>query len=145
MNLEPSNPLVEIISILTRKVAEMESLSTREGGFSDLSLRQIYYLDVISKLRNPTPTELAQAIGISKPSVTSAIDKLERLWYVRKVHSDEDRRSYHLHLTERGEAFSNVHESTHQKIAQLLTHGLNEEEISQLIGLVYKIVQNIKV
>jgi len=135
--IEPS--LVELIALLTRKVAELQSAMVKEAGFSDLSLRQIYILDIIQSLQNPTPTELAHELKISKPSVSAAIDRLETAGYIRKVDSDEDRRSYHLHLTQKGQVFSQAHDETHRHLAQFITRNLEAEEVRQLVRLVGKI------
>ena len=135
--IEPS--LVELIALLTRKVAELQSAMVKEAGFSDLSLRQIYILDIIQGLQNPTPTELASELKISKPSVSAAIDRLETAGYIRKVDSDEDRRSYHLHLTQKGQVFSQAHDETHRHLAQFITRNLEAEEVRQLVRLVGKI------
>lgn len=135
--IEPS--LIELIGLLTRKVAELQSAMVKEAGFSDLSLRQIYILDIIQGLQNPTPTELASELKISKPSVSAAIDRLEIAGYIRKVDSDEDRRSYHLHLTQKGQVFSQAHDETHRHLAQFITRNLEAEEVGQLVRLVGKI------
>jgi DNA-binding MarR family transcriptional regulator len=135
--IEPS--LVELIALLTRKVAELQSAMVKKAGFSDLSLRQINILDIIQGLQNPTPTELAHVLKISKPSVSAAIDRLETAGYIRKVDSDEDRRSYHLHLTQKGQNFSQAHDETHRHLAQFITHNLEAEDVKQLVRLVGKI------
>jgi len=135
--IEPS--LVELIALLTRKVAELQSAMVKKAGFSDLSLRQINILDIIQGLQNPTPTELAHELKISKPSVSAAIDRLETAGYIRKVDSDEDRRSYHLHLTQKGQNFSQAHDETHRHLAQFITHNLEAEDVKQLVRLVGKI------
>jgi len=135
--IEPS--LVELIALLTRKVAELQSAMVKEAGFSDLSLRQIYILDIIQGLQNPTPTELASELKISKPSVSVAIDRLETAGYIRKVDSDEDRRSYHLHLTQKGQNFSQAHDETHRHLAQFITRNLEAGDAKQLVRLVGKI------
>jgi DNA-binding MarR family transcriptional regulator len=135
--IEPS--LVELIGLLTRKVAELQSAMVKEAGFSDLSLRQIYILDIIQGLQNPTPTQLARELKISKPSVSAAIDRLETAGYIRKVDSDEDRRSYHLHLTQKGQIFSQAHDETHRHLAQFITRHLEAEDVQQLARIVSKI------
>ena len=135
--IEPS--LVELIALLTRKVAELQSAMVKEAGFSDLSLRQINILDIIQGLQNPTPTELAHELKISKPSVSAAIDRLETAGYIRKVDSDEDRRSYHLHLTQKGQIFSQAHNETHRHLAQFIIRNLEAEDVKQLVRLVGKI------
>ena len=53
----------QIVAILTRRFAHLQSL-TREGEFTDLSLRQISFLETIHQLDNPTPTELAKELHL---------------------------------------------------------------------------------
>lgn len=135
--IEPT--LVELVALLTRKVAELQSAVVKETGFTDLSLRQIVYLEMIQHLENPTPTELARKLKISKPSASAAIDRLETAGYIRKVDSDDDRRSYHLHLTPKGQLFSQAHDEIHRHLAQFITRNLEAGEVQQLVRLVSKI------
>jgi DNA-binding MarR family transcriptional regulator len=135
---------VQIVAILTHKIAELQSQSL-EAGFSDLTLRQIYYLDTIQRLQNPTPTELAQTLKISKPSVSTAVDRLCEVGYVRKVKSDEDRRSFHLHLTDKAEHITRAHAQVHAQISALLTSGLDRAEVEQLTFLMNKVLQALAV
>jgi DNA-binding MarR family transcriptional regulator len=142
--IEISNSLVEVMAILTRKLAQVQSISIEANGFSDLTLRQIYYLDAVHSLKNPTPTELAGALGISKPSVSIALDRLEETGYVRKVQSDEDRRSYHVHLTTKGQAFSQVHEQVHLRLVQEVLEPLDAGERRQLSDLMEIVVRHLR-
>ena len=134
------NPLIDLVALLTGQIADLQTLPGMGEAFSDLSLRQITYLDAIHHLENPTPSELARRLQISKPSVTAAIDRLTEAGYIRKVQSDEDRRSYHLHLTEKGHRFADVHDQIHRTLAGYLTGGLDESEVQQLHTLAQKIL-----
>jgi DNA-binding MarR family transcriptional regulator len=135
--------LTEVIGLLTSKFAEAQSEGAKDAGLADLSLRQFTYLELIARLRNPTPTELAQKLRVSKPTVSVAIDRLEEAGYVRKAKSDEDRRSHHLHLTAKGEQFSRAHEGIHRTIVQTLITGLNDAEVAQLSALMSKVLKHI--
>jgi DNA-binding MarR family transcriptional regulator len=142
--MENLGPLIEIIAILTRKAAEIQSAGLQAEGFTELSLRQIFYLDVIARCENPTPSELARIVKVTRPSITAAIDKLERMGLIRKAASDDDRRSYHLHLSDKGREVTNAHQHVHAHLAQQLTNGLEPEEIKTFIRLIHKIVLNIQ-
>jgi DNA-binding MarR family transcriptional regulator len=137
---EPSSAIVEIVARLTRMVADLQTEPIKDAGFNDLSLRQIRFLDLIRELHNPTPSELARLLQITKPSITAVVDRLENLGYIHKVRSDADRRSYHLHLTRKGENFAAAHEDVHRQLALVLTRNLSEGEIQLLIRLVNKIL-----
>ena len=134
-------PIAEIISILTRTVAEVQASSL--SGFSDLSLRQVTHLEAVARLGHPTLSEFARELRISKPSATAAVERLEQAGYVEKVRSDADRRLFHLHLTPKGHSLSATHEQVHQFIAGALTASLSEAEKEQLALLLNKIIRSL--
>ena len=136
--------LSEVIALLTSRLADAQSEGAKDAGLADLSLRRFTYLEMIARLGNPMPTELARKLRVSRPTVSVAIDRLDEAGYVRKSWSDEDRRSHHLHLTVKGEQFSRAHEGIHRSIVQMLTTGLNEAEVAQLSALMSKVLTHIK-
>jgi len=136
--------LTEVISLLTSKFADAQFEGVREAGFSDLSLRQFVYLEIIARLGQPTPSELAKALEVSKPTVTVAIERLEAAGYVRKIPSDTDRRSLRLRLTKKGEMFSKAHANIHRSIARAMTAGLAKAEVAALTALMSKVLRHIK-
>ena len=136
--MDPTETLTAIIAAVTRRFRELQTQPDRDAGFSDLSLRQIYYLETIDHMHNPTPTELAQAVQVSKPTVSNAIDKLAGAGYVRKARSDADRRSYHLHLSQLGEALITAHAGVHRTLAQTVLQGLSAQDAARLAALLAK-------
>jgi DNA-binding MarR family transcriptional regulator len=134
------NNLVDIISKLTYTMGKMEESAKEQFELSNLTLTQMNYLESISKLKNPNITELAAFLKLSKPTVKVAIDKLIDKDYVFKVLSDEDRRSSHLHLTEKGELINRMHDYAHLSIAGSFKEKLNNQEIKTLTELLNKVL-----
>lgn len=132
--------LIEIITILIRKIEEIEHYAIEDSELAKLSRKQIYYLDKINHLNNPTLGELAKHLNLSKPSITAIVERFAKEDYLIKVKSDEDRRSSHVHLTKKGEAISKLHDKIHSKIASVLTSGLDEKETHQLVHLLSKAI-----
>lgn len=130
--------LGKLIALITRRIAEMEAQA--QDAVTDLTMRQVFYLETIAQLEHPTHTELADALGVSKPTISNMLKQLEALNYVRKVPSATDGRSFHLHLTEKGQQFSRTHEALHQQMAVYFTQNLSSEETAQLVRLLTKIV-----
>ena len=122
------NQLKNIIEILTQKMEENEVAVIESSVLSQLTRKQIYYLDIISQMKNPTAGELAKAYKVSKPSVTAIIEKLSTAGYIDKVKSDEDRRSLHVHLTKKGGKIAELHDKIHQNICDYIEEALNKEE-----------------
>ena len=132
--------LIPIISKISHSLGEMEELAKDHFGLQELSLTQMHYLEVMNSLQNPNSTELASALQLTKPTGTVALDKLIEKEYVIKVQSDADRRTSHLHLTDKGRSINNMHEYAHRRFAELMSENLDTEELQQLVVLLEKMV-----
>ncbi len=51
------------------------------------------------------PSEIGRNLGISKPNVTTLIDKLIEKGYVDRMHDIRDRRVMHIAITDKGRSF----------------------------------------
>lgn len=131
--------LVEIIAKLSREIGLTEEAAKEQLNFSDLTLTQMNYLETIYQLQNPNLTELAIELNLTKPTVKVAIDKLIEKDYIYRVKSDEDRRSAHLHLTEKGKLLNHMHENAHKRMAEMICEHLDEAECAQLVTLLGKV------
>jgi DNA-binding MarR family transcriptional regulator len=132
--------MIDIVAKLSNMVAQTEETAKEQFDLTGLTLTQLHYLETINLLINPNLTELATSLKLTKPTVTVAIDKLIERNYVFKVQSDEDRRSTHLHLTEKGKQINQIHELAHKTIADAICNKLNHEEQQLLIGLLTKLL-----
>jgi DNA-binding MarR family transcriptional regulator len=133
--------LTDIITLLTTEIAKIEEKTITGSRFSELTGKQMHYLEVISNLDNPNLSELAIELNLSKPSITAIIDKFEEKGFIRKVKSDEDRRVSHIHMAERGKEIEKVHNKIHMRISNMFTSKLTEGELKSLINLLSKIVK----
>ena len=131
--------LTDMVARLSSLMGQMEDSAREQYNLSSLTLTQMHYLEVISKLDNPNITELAHAMKLTKPTVKVAIDKLIEKDYVLKIQSDEDRRSAHLHLTEKGKLINQMHDYAHKRIAEFIGNKLNQDEQDQIFRLLDKI------
>jgi DNA-binding MarR family transcriptional regulator len=129
------------IGILSALIAEMESQAMQHAEFGELSMRQVLYLQTIAEMDRPTFGELAERLKVSKPSVTAIVTKLIQKGKVTKEQSNEDRRTFHIVLTEKGTEFIRMHQAVHQEMAQFFTNRLSENELQQLTGLLEKVLQ----
>jgi DNA-binding MarR family transcriptional regulator len=132
--------LPEIVEVITRAFAQLQARVVREGEFAELSLRQISCLDLIQRLEEPTPSNLARELGITKPSVSALVARLLATGFIRKERSHADGRSFHLHLTDKGSEMMHAHQRVHEELAQHLLAGLDERQQEQLVALLAKVV-----
>lgn len=134
--------LTEVLEILTRTMGEMESRVLSGSEFTELSMRQLHYLDLVNRLGHPTLSELARELGVSRPSVTATVAKLAGAGFVVKVASDEDRRVAHVHLAKKGHHIVMLHDQVHQSVADLFAKTLNKRELQELIRMLNKVIAN---
>lgn len=132
--------LVRIIAKMTHQIVQIEESAREQFSFKDLTLTQMHYLETISHLNNPNLTELAAEMNLTKPTVKVAIDKLMEKDLIYKVKSDEDRRSAHLHLTEKGKLNNQMHDYAHRRLAEMMMKNLTpaeKEELTTLLGKIF--------
>ena len=134
------NNLLEVISILSNLIGQMEEASKEQFNLSSLTHTQLHYLENIYRLGNPNITELAIQLKLSKPTVKVVVDKLIEKDYIFKVQSDEDRRSAHIHLTEKGKLINQMHDYAHKRIAETLSRKLSNEELNLFVELLNKVL-----
>jgi len=128
------------IAKFSRLISEAEEKAKANSEIMDLAATQMSYLESIDELKNPSLTELSTNLKLKKPSVTVVVDRLMQKGCVYKTHSDEDRRSTHLHLTEVGKQINQRHELAHQYLIELFSRKLSVEELTKLNEIFDKIV-----
>lgn len=112
----------------------IESLTTME-----ISIITIVYEreDIILK-------EICTILDIPKSTLTSAIDRLERLNYINRTVSKRDRRSFGLQLTEEGYAVLDERIELEKQLYGSILNALDtNEEKEILLDLLRKIVKKI--
>jgi DNA-binding MarR family transcriptional regulator len=131
--------LVETISKLSGMFVQEEEAAKEQFNLSELTFTQMHHLEAINMLVNPNITELAVFLKLTKPTVKISVDKLIEKDYVYKVQSDTDRRSAHLHLTEKGNLINKMHDYAHRRIVESILKKLSKEETVLIIELLEKI------
>ena len=84
---------------------ETLSATVRDDG-PDLSARQMAI--VLTVYTSPPPHSvraLAEILGIAKPAVTRALDRLSILGFIRRTRDDADRRIVHVQRTVKGAVY----------------------------------------
>lgn len=134
----------ESLARFSRLVSDAEEQAKDHCEINDLTATQMNYLETIQELGNPNITELSVALGVKKPSVTVVVDRLIVKGCLYKTHSDEDRRSSHLHLTEVGERINHRHDYAHQYLSEVVAKKLSEQQQQLFISLLDKITEKTK-
>ncbi|MDD2424946.1 MAG: MarR family transcriptional regulator [Bacteroidales bacterium] len=131
--------LTEAISHLSNFMAQTEEEVKERINSAGITQTQMHHIETVGELANPTVTELAKALGLSKPTVTVAVDRLIEKECICRIRSDIDRRQTHLHLTEKGKELNQIHHLAHIMIARNIIKNLTQDEIESFIKIVEKI------
>ncbi len=132
--------LTGVVEEMTRLVGEVEDRALKTGGLARLTVRQLIYVELISKSEPRTVNQLAEELGVAKPTVTVAVTNLQKKGYIRKIQSKEDKRVYYLYLTTKGKVLAKEHDNAHQEFVEIIMKALKPDEIEIYRQLLRKIL-----
>lgn len=141
-NIEIRNTLFSYISRVHHKGASYIDELLRKKGIRNLSYSHIRIIIILSIYNRISMKEISELISKDKSTVTTLVNKLEKLGYVKKITCQRDRRVTYLKLEEKAEEIVEtvfqVANLFHQKVENILT----KEEISTLFILMEKLIKN---
>lgn len=88
-------------------------------------------------------SELARQTGLEKSTLTSMLDRLEHMGYLRRVHSPNDRRQVLIQRSEQDLGWQPVYVEVSREMSRLFYRGFSEEEIERLDGYLERLYQNL--
>ncbi|WP_313466739.1 MarR family transcriptional regulator [Carnobacterium sp.] len=109
----------------------------------EVQKRHIYIIKILynlsMKLEEVRVSDIAEAIGVTLPSITKNITTLEKQGYIKKEANLEDKRVVNIRLTKKGLALHQkmVHDF-HRKNSQILKD-VPDEDIRLTIKTIYRI------
>lgn len=74
-------------------------------GFNDLRASFLEILMYLSEVDGPSIKMIGKSCGLKKQTMTSHLNELERRGYIRREHSEQDKREQLVFLTDYGEKF----------------------------------------
>ncbi len=114
------------------KAHNIEGLVPSHGAI----LSQLYHQEKMPM------AELAKRIERDKSTVTTLVDKLVEVGYVRKVKESNDRRMTYIVLTEQGQTIKPVIQAISCKMLTQLYAGFSDLEKEMLVRLLERMLQN---
>ena len=139
--MDRKQSLTNLIEQFSQKLDAMEAHATQTGVLKEMTMRQLYYLDVIAVMDQPTVSKIAHTMHLTKPTVTAALKQLEDKQYIQKQRSDANKRCAPIQLTKKGQRALKAHKTIHAKMAQNITDVLNADELEQLITIFTKLLE----
>jgi DNA-binding MarR family transcriptional regulator len=87
--------------------------------------------------------ELAKKTQLGKSTLTSMIDRLEKMGYVKRQRSEKDRRKILIRRTEKDKALESKYVEVSQKMTKLYCKGFTKSEIDRFENDLRRILKNL--
>lgn len=116
--------------------AVFRRFETREAS---LSAVETFCVEVIYALNRPTVREFAEFAQISAPNAAYKVNSLIKKGYIRKVRSQEDRREFHLEVTEKYLEYFGITYDYIQEVMSRIRTRFSPEEVQQLERMLHTI------
>lgn len=109
--------------------AIFEKINTREMSLTTV---ETFCIEIIYAMNNPTISEFASFIQVSSPNAAYKVNSLIKKGYLRKVQSENDKREYHLEVTEKYMDYYNISASYMNEVMGRIESKFNEDELKVL-------------
>lgn len=97
----------------------------------------------LSKYKNPTQRELADALRVSPPTMTVTLQRLEKAGIVLRHSDDTDARIVRVSLTKKGEEVAVKAKDALKILEEELMQGFSENEKNIFLDLLQRCVSNL--
>ncbi len=132
--------LTEFINTLDTTLKQSQTTEGDASRFSQLTISQLHYIEAIHLLYNPTISEVAETLKITKASATVGIKRLADLGFLEKRKSDQDKRVTHVSLTKKAEKLAHSKQKALNDYENKMTAALSPQELEQLEIIMEKLV-----
>ncbi len=112
----------EMFSMLSEREATLTTVET-------LCVEMIYVLG------SPTVNEFASFINISAPNAAYKVNSLINKGYIRKVRSEDDKREYHLMVTDKFYKYYNLSTIYVNQVMERIRQRFLPEQLEMISGL----------
>ena len=106
-----------------------ERFQDREAALTTV---ETFCMEMIYALDNPTVAEFANLANISSPNAAYKVNSLVKKGYLKKVQSKDDKREYHLEVTEKYINYYNISYGYIQVVMDRIRERFDKEELETL-------------
>jgi DNA-binding MarR family transcriptional regulator len=106
------------------------------GRFQDreanLTTVETFCVETIMALGRPSVNEFATFMRISPPNAAYKVNSLVKKGYIRKVQSHQDRREFHLEVTQKYIDYNNISSAYTETVMDRIAQRFSPEECAKL-------------
>ena len=98
---------------------------------TSLSAVEIFCVEIIHAMKEPTVNEFAKSIQVSSPNAAYKVNSLIRKGYIEKVQSETDKREYHLRVTKKYYDYYNLNQNYLSEVTRRAEEHFTTAEIEK--------------
>lgn len=99
---------------------------------TSLTTVETFCIEIIYAMNNPTVSEFASFIQISSPNAAYKVNSLIKKGYLKKVQSENDKREFHLEVTEKYLNYYNISSSYVKDVSDRIKGRFEKDELDIL-------------
>lgn len=132
-----NNMLVEVYHNILR----VEEEFLKNNNRINLSIREMHLIECVGMNREEgkTVSEIAEYLKVARPSVTVAVNKLERKGYLEKQGCRTDGRIVRVRLSREGRKVDAYHRQYHMNMVRAIEAEFTPEERELLLHTIVKL------
>jgi len=140
-NQENVSRLVGAMEKLFLKMQEVDSTCVMLT--QDITKKELSLIAYIGKKEEVIMSEVSEFIVCPMSTTTGVVDKLVNKGYLKRFHSDEDRRTVKVSLTQYGKETFQLVQNMMSKMGNTILTDLNSSEQKHFIELLEKVTLNL--
>lgn len=98
---------------------------------TSLSAVEVFCVEIIHAMNEPTINEFAKSIQVSSPNAAYKVNSLIRKGYIEKVQSETDKREYHLRVTKKYYDYYNLNQNYLSEVTRRAEEHFSTAEIEK--------------
>ena len=102
---------------------------------TSLTTAEVFCIEIIYALHEPTVNEFAGYIKVSSPNAAYKVNSLIKKGYLEKVQSSEDKREFHLHVTSKYVKYYNLSQNYVNQVSKRIEERFSAEELSEFVRM----------
>ena len=126
--------LNEVLVDTYHNILRVEEKALKKSGRIHLSIKEMHLIEAV----------IADAMNITRPTATVAINKLEKRGYLEKKAGNEDGRTVRVTLTRSGKRIDHFHRLYHYNMVTKIAEGLTDTEKDSLFQGIRKLNEFLK-
>lgn len=130
-----------LTNVEAKKLSDAFNNRLLKRGITRVQWITMYYLN---KYESLTQIELCEKLNVKPSSVVRLIDRMERDELIKRHKNPEDRRSYNITLSEKGNMFWREVESEGEDMSKLFMKDIDKDDLEVFKMVLLKMVDNSK-